>query len=103
MTGEKELLVLGADGTLGRDEFLRLLYGGRVSLQVAVLSMIGVTLIGVTLGAIAGYFRGTTDTVISRLTEVTMAFPVCCSSSRSPAPSAAGSTASPSAGSSAKA
>ena len=74
-TGEKELLILGADGTLGRDEFLRLLYGGRVSLQVAVLSMIGVTLIGVTLGAVAGYFRGTTDTVISRLTEVTMAFP----------------------------
>ena len=34
-TGEKQLLILGADGTLGRDEFLRLLYGGRVSLQVA--------------------------------------------------------------------
>ena len=75
LTGEKELLMLGADGTLGRDEFLRLLYGGRVSLQVAVLSMLGVTIIGVTLGAVAGYFRGTTDTIVSRLTEITMAFP----------------------------
>ena len=36
-TGEQTLLILGADGTLGRDEFLRLLYGGRVSLEVAVL------------------------------------------------------------------
>jgi ABC-type dipeptide/oligopeptide/nickel transport system permease subunit len=74
-TGEKQILILGADGTLGRDLFLRLLYGGRVSLQVAVLSTVFVMLIGVTLGAIAGYFRGTTDTIVSRLTEITMAFP----------------------------
>ena len=74
-TGEKELLILGADGSLGRDEFLRLLYGGRVSLEVAMLSTIGVMLIGVLLGAIAGYYRGSTDTVISRVTEITMAFP----------------------------
>jgi peptide/nickel transport system permease protein len=74
-TGEKQLLVLGADGSLGRDEFLRLLYGGRVSLQVAVLSTLGVMLIGVVLGALAGYYRGYTDTIVSRLTEITMAFP----------------------------
>lgn len=74
-TGEKALLILGADSTLGRDEFLRLLYGGRVSLQVAILSTIGAMSIGVTLGAIAGYFRGWIDTIISRITEVTMAFP----------------------------
>ena len=35
-TGGTDLFILGADGTLGRDEFLRVLYGGRVSLQVAV-------------------------------------------------------------------
>ena len=75
-TGEKQILILGADGSLGRDEFLRLLYGGRVSLQVAVASTIMVMLIGVTLGAAAGYFRGWTDTIIARLTEITMAFPV---------------------------
>jgi len=74
-TGEKELLLLGADSSLGRDEFLRLLYGGRVSMQVAVLSTVLVMIIGVFLGAVAGYFRGWTDTGISRLIEITMAFP----------------------------
>jgi peptide/nickel transport system permease protein len=74
-TGEQELFVLGADSALGRDEFLRLLYGGRVSLEVAVFSTIGVMFIGVLLGAMAGYFRGWLDTVISRVTEITMAFP----------------------------
>ena len=74
-TGEKTLLILGADGSLGRDEFLRLLYGGRVSLEVAGLSTLGAMSIGVMLGAIAGYYRGATDTVISRVIEVTMAFP----------------------------
>jgi peptide/nickel transport system permease protein len=74
-TGEKTLLILGADGSLGRDEFLRLLYGARASLEVAVLSTIGVVSIGVVLGATAGYFRGATDTIISRVIDVTMAFP----------------------------
>ena len=74
-TGKRDLLVLGGDSSLGRDLFLRLLYGGRVSLQVAVISTILVMLIGVTMGALAGYFRGWIDTVVSRLTEVTMAFP----------------------------
>jgi len=74
-TGESQLLVLGADSSLGRDLFLRLLYGGRVSLQVAIFSTIFVMMIGVTMGALAGYYRGTIDTVVSRLTEVTMAFP----------------------------
>ena len=74
-TGEKTLLILGADGSLGRDEFLRLLYGGRVSLEVALFSTLGAMSIGVMLGAVAGYYRGTADTVISRVIEITMAFP----------------------------
>ena len=74
-TGEDQVLVLGASDTLGRDEFLRLLYGGRVSLQVAVLATIGVMIMGVVLGAAAGYYRGWVDTIVSRLTEITMAFP----------------------------
>ena len=69
------MLVLGASDTLGRDEFLRLLYGGRVSLQVAVLATIGAMFIGTVLGAAAGYYRGWIDTIVSRLTEITMAFP----------------------------
>jgi peptide/nickel transport system permease protein len=75
-TGKTDLMVLGAANRLGQDEFLRLLYGARVSLEVAILSTIGVMIIGVILGATAGYFRGATDTVISRLTEITMAFPL---------------------------
>jgi peptide/nickel transport system permease protein len=75
-TGGHDVMVLGASNRLGQDEFLRLLYGARVSLEVALLSTIGVMIIGVILGASAGYFRGTTDTVISRLTEITMAFPL---------------------------
>jgi peptide/nickel transport system permease protein len=74
-TGKTDILVLGADGTTARDEFLRLLYGGRVSLQVAVISTFFVMLIGVTMGAIAGYYRGWVDTIVARLTEITMAFP----------------------------
>jgi peptide/nickel transport system permease protein len=74
-TGEKQLFILGADSALGRDEFLRLLYGGRVSLEVAIISTAGAMFIGTLLGAMAGYFRGVTDTVISRVTEITMAFP----------------------------
>jgi peptide/nickel transport system permease protein len=74
-TGQDTLLILGASDTLGRDEFLRLLYGGRISLQVAVLATFGAMLIGTLMGAAAGYYRGWIDTVVSRLTEITMAFP----------------------------
>jgi peptide/nickel transport system permease protein len=73
--GQKTLFILGADGTLGRDEFLRLLYGTRVSLEVAVLSTLGVMTIGILMGVVAGYFRGWIDAGISRIIEVTMAFP----------------------------
>ena len=75
-TGHKDILLLGAANRLGQDEFLRLLYGARVSLEVALLSTFGVMVIGVILGSIAGYFRGWSDTIISRITEVTMAFPL---------------------------
>ena len=75
LTGTEHLFILGADSTVGHDEFLRLLYGGRVSLEVAVLSTTFAMMIGVIMGAMAGYFRGWADTVISRIIEVTMAFP----------------------------
>jgi peptide/nickel transport system permease protein len=68
--------LLGADGQVGRDEFLRLLYGARVSLEVAVGATILGMLIGVLMGAIAGYFGGWMDTIVSRVTEIVMAFPV---------------------------
>jgi peptide/nickel transport system permease protein len=70
-----QLYILGADGQLGNDEFLRLLYGARVSLEVAMLSTLGVMLIGVILGTVAGYYRGWIDSAISRVIELTMVFP----------------------------
>jgi peptide/nickel transport system permease protein len=68
--------ILGADGTTGRDEFLRLLYGAQVSLEVAGIATILGMFIGVTMGSMAGYFGGWVDTIVSRLTEIVMAFPL---------------------------
>jgi peptide/nickel transport system permease protein len=69
------LLPLGADGALGRDLFLRLLYGAQTSLEVALLATFGSVGIGVVMGLLAGYFRGWVDTVVSRLIEIVMVFP----------------------------
>jgi peptide/nickel transport system permease protein len=70
------LFILGASDTTGRDEFLRLLYGAQVSLEVACIATIVGMLIGIVMGATAGYFGGWIDTIISRLTEMVMAFPL---------------------------
>ena len=72
---EDTLYVLGADSQLGRDMFLRLLYGAQTSLEVAILATLLSVSIGLVLGLIAGYYRGWSDTVVSRLTEIVMAFP----------------------------
>ncbi len=74
-TIESQLYILGADGTTGRDEFLRILYGAQVSLEVGVGATMIAMFLGLLLGSIAGFFRGWIDTVISRVTEITMAFP----------------------------
>jgi ABC-type dipeptide/oligopeptide/nickel transport system permease subunit len=71
----KTLLILGGDGLLGRDLFLRLLYGAQTSLEVAGLATLGSVALGVLMGLLAGYFRGWVDTVVSRLVEITMVFP----------------------------
>jgi peptide/nickel transport system permease protein len=73
---EDVFFLLGASDSLGRDEFLRLLYGARVSLEVAIGATILSVLIGVVLGSVAGYFRGGVDAIISRITEMVMAFPL---------------------------
>ena len=70
------LMVLGADGSLGRDELQRLLYGGRVSLTVAIGATLLALIIGTTLGTLAAYFGGWVDSVVSRFTDLVMAFPV---------------------------
>jgi peptide/nickel transport system permease protein len=67
---------LGADGRLGRDEMVRLMYGGRVSLFIGFASAVITLLLATVLSLIAGYYRGWTDTVISRTLDVVWAFPV---------------------------
>lgn len=68
------LFVLGADA-LGRDELVRVLYGARISLLVAIAATALALIIGVSLGLVAGYLGGWIDSVVNRLTETAMAFP----------------------------
>jgi peptide/nickel transport system permease protein len=67
---------LGADGRLGRDEMVRLMYGGRTSLFIGIVSALITTLLAVVLGLLGGYYGGWIDAVISRTLDVIWAFPV---------------------------
>jgi peptide/nickel transport system permease protein len=62
--------------TLGRDIFARVLYGARVSLEVAIVATTLSVVIGVTVGMLAGFHRGWVDTALSRLIDVLLAFPI---------------------------
>ena len=74
--GGKTLLILGASDFTGRDEFLRLLYGGQVSIEVGLFSTFFGMLLGVITGLLAGYYGGAADTAISRVIDIVMCFPL---------------------------
>ena len=65
---------LGSDSA-GRDVFARLVFGGRVSLLVGLSAAFSATVIGMALGAAAGFFGGVVDGFISRVTDVVLSFP----------------------------
>ncbi|MCI4457430.1 MAG: ABC transporter permease [Desulfurococcaceae archaeon] len=66
--------LMGTD-KLGRDIFSRILYGGRISLFIAVSSVVLATLIGMLIGLISGYLGGRIDDLLMRITDMFMAFP----------------------------
>ncbi|MDQ2889392.1 MAG: ABC transporter permease [Gemmatimonadota bacterium] len=65
---------LGTD-VQGRDVWARLVYGARVSLSVGLVSQSIAASLGVTLGLLAGFYRGWVDELVMRLADVTLAFP----------------------------
>jgi ABC-type dipeptide/oligopeptide/nickel transport system permease subunit len=66
--------VLGTD-TVGRDVLTRLIYGARTSLTVSFAAVLLRSVLGITLGLVAGYYGGWVDRIITRLVDVFMAFP----------------------------
>lgn len=66
--------ILGTDSA-GRDFLVRMLWGGRVSLAVGLVSAILLVIIGTIIGSIAGYFGGWIDMVISRFIEIVICIP----------------------------
>jgi peptide/nickel transport system permease protein len=74
-TGPSAAHPFGVD-ELGRDILARTIYGARVSLEVAFISTGAAVIIGVIIGVTAGYFRGWIDSLLGRLMDVVLAFPI---------------------------
>ena len=66
---------MGADRN-GRDIMVRLLYGGRNSLEIGIIAAMITTVLSIVLGLIAGFFRGPLDTIIRVLLDILWSFPV---------------------------
>lgn len=72
---EKRFFLLGTDH-LGRDMVSRLVFGARISMAVAILGVLISGTIGLTLGLLAGYYRGFVDDIIMRAVDVFMSVPL---------------------------
>jgi len=66
--------LLGTDN-VGRDLFSRLLYGGRVSIFIGLVSALASSAVGIILGSISGYIGGKVDSIILYISEIFMSFP----------------------------
>lgn len=74
-TGPSSAHLFGVD-KLGEDVFSRVVYGARVSLEVAILSTGSAVIVGVLIGLLAGYYGSWVDTALSRALDVLLAFPI---------------------------
>ncbi|MEY2515679.1 MAG: peptide/nickel transport system permease protein [bacterium] len=74
-TGPSSQHIFGVD-KLGQDVFSRVVYGTRVSLEVAILSTGGAVIVGVLVGMLAGYYGGWIDTLLSRGLDVLLSIPI---------------------------
>ena len=72
----RTLFVLGAGDQVGHDLFLRVLAGGRTSLEIALGAASLAVLIGVIVGLLAGYYGRWLDAIVTRVTEFVMGFPI---------------------------
>jgi peptide/nickel transport system permease protein len=61
---------------VGRDIFIRAIYGGQISIMIAITSVTLSIFVGTVIGVLSGYFGGLVDTILSRLTEALMSIPV---------------------------
>ncbi len=73
-SGEEVRAIMGTDIS-GRDVFVRVIYGGQISLAIGVTSMLISITLGTSIGLMAGFFGGWVDAILSRITEVFLSIP----------------------------
>lgn len=74
-SSEETFHLLGTD-ELGRDILIRLIYGARVSMGIALVVAFFSSIIGLTMGTLAGYYKGKIDSILMRITDSVLALPI---------------------------